>query len=135
MREITSHHDGHGLAESIRLEADDIPAEQEFGGASHRYLAAMREPGDGRPLNDEDEEIVLVVQFQKGPRKAPASTSGIIDSVLLAIVADRLECFQAGPFPSLEGKRALMHVRAAMDEFKGRADERARRGVLGKAEK
>lgn len=39
MREITTHHDGHGLNESIEIEADDPGP----GGASHHYNAVIRE--------------------------------------------------------------------------------------------
>lgn len=129
MRQITTHHDGHGLAETIRLEADEISPDPKHGGASHYYKAFMAPEGSSGPYG-----VVLSVQFQKGPRNEPGSIPGVIDGVLLAIVEDRLQCFQAGPFPSPKGTEALLHVQAALRCFKARADERAARGVLGKAE-
>lgn len=123
MREITTHHDGHGLAESIAIGSDGLGP----GGAAHHYVATSKIDGLlGMRLAE--------IQFQKGPRLEEGSTPGIIDTVLLAIVADRLRCFQAGPFPSEEGQDALELIEAAMACFKRRADLRAARGVLGKAE-
>lgn len=130
MREITTHHDGHGLAESIKIRADEIPDDPRFGGASHHYVAFAHGP-NGYAI----QPAALQVQFQKGPRNVEGSTPGVIDTVLLAIVEDRLNSFQGGPFPSDEGAMARYHVREAMKQLKLRADVRARRGVLGKAEK
>ena len=127
MREITTHHDGHGLAESIKIEADEIPEEERFGGASHYYKAWM---SDGKAPYP----VVLSVQFQKGPRGDARSLPGVIDNVLLAIVADRMSCFMDGPFNSEQNGLAYRHVIEAMAALRRRADERAARGVLGKAE-
>ena len=121
MRELTTHHDGHGLAENLRIQADDLGP----GGASHSYTVTFRDRVG----------VCAHVQFQKGPRGVETSTPGVIDSVLLAIVLDRLDCFQNGPFPSDEGAEALEFVVQAMGRLMARADARAARGVLGKAEK
>lgn len=118
MRTITDHHDGHGLAESITIEATD---ELGPGGASHVYRLTL----PGGPL-------VGFVQFQRGPRDAPESTSGIIDSALLAIVVDRMRSFQAGPYPSREGALVRTKCEEALHWLRHRADERAARGVLGR---
>ena len=117
-RTITSHHDGHGLAESLTIEADEPGP----GGASHAYLVSRGYPAG---------IVVADIQYQKGPRHEAGSTTGIIDPVLLAIVADRLEAFQAGPFACEENAEALDAVHAAMAAFRRRADERAKRAVLG----
>jgi hypothetical protein len=117
MREIATHHDGHGLAESIRVRALDEPGP---GGAHHVYEVTT-------PLG-----VVGYAQYQKGPRGEPSSTPGLLDSCLLAMVRDRMECFQAGPFACAANALVLEHVTAAMAALKARADERAARGVLGK---
>jgi hypothetical protein len=116
-RLITGHHDGHGLAESLVIEADEPGA----GGASHRYVVTA-----------EDGTIVATIQYQAGPRHETGSTPGVIDSVLLAIVADRMEKFNEGPYRCRENSLVLTKVEEALHWLKHRADERARRGVLGK---
>jgi hypothetical protein len=52
------------------------------------------------------------IQFQNGPI-AEAGVNGITQEVLLAIVADRLRSFQAGPYACQENADALSHVSAA----------------------
>lgn len=115
-RLITDHHDGHGLAESIRIEADALGP----GGASHRYTVTA------------DDHHVAGIQYQRGPRNEPGSTPGVLDSVLLAIVADRMRCFNEGPYRARENALVLTKTEEALHWLKHRADERARRGVLGK---
>ena len=125
MRKITTHHDGHGLAETIELTANDEPGP---GGANHVYEARIPTPFDAMS----SAAYPLRVEYQRGPRGESGSTPGVLDSVLLAIVQDRLQAFQAGPYSCGENASALQHVTNAMDWMKRRADERARRGVLGK---
>lgn len=120
MRKITGHHDGHGLNESIRIEADEPGP----GGASHRYEMVYNFP-DGQL------QTVGFVQFQKGPRNVEGSTAGATDIALLSIVRDRLECFEAGEYACDENARALDALRQAIVWMKERADNRAARGVLG----
>lgn len=116
MRNITSHHDGHGFNESITIEADEAGP----GGASHLYVASINGVEVAR------------VQFQKGGRHEPGSTPGVLDGVLLAIVADRMQAFLAGPFPSREAAIVRTKVEEAMHWLRARADERANRGALGR---
>lgn len=73
------------------------------------------------------------MQFQHGPRDEPDSTPGILDSVLLAVIADRMECFSEGPFRTRENALVKTKVQEAMFWLRERADARAKRGVLGKA--
>jgi hypothetical protein len=49
----------------------------------------------------------------------------------LAIVRDRLEAFQAGPFNCRENSDALAGVVHAMDRLNDRTRDRIRRGVEG----
>lgn len=115
-RQIETHFDGHGLNESIRLEADALDG----SGASHRYIAII---GD---------EVVADIQFQQGPRLEPSSHPGVTEAVLLAILADRMEGFNKGPYSCRENSLVLTKVQEALHWTKHRADERAKRGVLGK---
>lgn len=118
-REITTHHDGHGLAESIHIEADEPGP----GGASHHYMVKVESMGAELGVAD--------IQFQKGPREVLGSNPGIIDNVLLAIVRDRLEAFNAGEYRCRENACAITHIQEAMMWMRERANERAKRGVLG----
>jgi hypothetical protein len=121
MRLITYHHDGHGLSESILVEADDL--DPNAGLSSNHYVASINGAQVAR------------IQFQHGPRDVEGSTPGILDSVLIGIVIDRLRCFQGGPFPSDQNREVLRHLWEALFWMKNRADERAARGVLGRAVK
>ena len=121
MKAITDHHDGHGLTESIELQAVDEPGP---GGAHHRYTASI----DGL-------RHVLDVQFQRGPRHEPDSTPGVVEGVLLAIVVDRMRDFQAGPYGCRENALVLTKCEEALHWLRHRADGRAKRGVLGTNQK
>jgi hypothetical protein len=119
MANITSHHDGHGLNEMIRIEKDDPGP----GGASHYFTF----------LNDG--AVCGFIEFQKGPRGVIGSTPGATELAVLAVIRDRLESFQAGPYACEENAEALNRVNEAMRLMKERADKRAARGVLGTYQK
>lgn len=125
-RSVIDHHDGHGLAESIQIDAD-APGP---GGASHHYWASIRIAGEDSITSSFHH--VADIQYQVGPRDEEESTPGVIDSVLLAIVTDRMRSFQAGPYACRENALVLTKTEEALHWLKHRADERARRGVLGK---
>jgi hypothetical protein len=119
MRQITDHWDGHRLAESLVIEAD--PIDPALGGASHHYVVSL----EGAQL--------ARIQFWHGSRHEPGSLPGILDTVLLAIVIDRMRCFERGPLACPTNREVLDYCDAALRALKSRADDRARRGVLGKA--
>ena len=116
MRTVTSHIDPFGAAD-IKIFADDI--DPNAGGASHKYAIEI------------SGECVAEVHFQHGPRGIDGKLTGCIDSAILAIAIDRLECFQEGPFAHESNARALAHLRDAADILRSRAAERKGRGVLG----
>lgn len=118
MKSLDLHHDGHGLNESIDLRADDA----DESGASHSYRGRI------------GETVVLDVQFQRGPRNVPGSIAGATEAALLAILIDRIEGFESGPFRCYENVEMLRHLRGALRCTSERAHERARRGVLGRNE-
>jgi len=121
VRELDQHHDGHGLNELLKVIADDL--DPMAGAASHRYTVTI------------GGEMVADIQFQQGPRESPASKPGCTEAVLLAILADRMRCFNAGPYGCRENALVLTKVEEALHWTRHRADERAKRGVLGKNEK
>jgi hypothetical protein len=124
-RAIDTHHDGHGLNESIVLQAMD---EADGSGASHFYEANIAD-------KDGVQRTCLVVQFQKGPRDVSGSAPGVTEAALLAILIDRLRGFQAGPYACRENAIQLTHLEECLMWTKERAHARAKRGVLGKNEK
>ncbi len=96
------------------------------GGAHHQYAATWV-----------DKQAALqqrVIDFQNGP--IPESgVNGLTHEALLAIVADRLRCFQAGPFATKANACALTHIEEAMHWLHSRTLERMRRGVEGTHQK
>jgi hypothetical protein len=127
-RRLVGHHDGFGLNDSIDLVSDEIGP----GGAAHAYEARIRV--DGREGRVSIHTVALAV-FQKGPRNEPGSTPGITEAVLLEILIDRLEGFQAGQYACRQNADALEALIMARDYLRLRARERASRGVLGKYER
>lgn len=95
------------------------------GGAYHTYV-----------ITSGDHQVILeTILFQKGPRKDPESTMGILDSDLLEIVRDRLKAFQAGEYATRENAIALTHIEEALMWMNRRVEDRIERGVLGTTEK
>jgi hypothetical protein len=89
------------------------------GGANHHYVIhnASIEATD--------------IKFQKGGIK-DNGINGITQEALLAIVIDRLRCFDKGPFSSRENALALTKCEEALQWLHSRTIERMRRGVEGK---
>lgn len=90
------------------------------GNASHTYGIQYGGPKD-----------VVKVQFQHGACGLADSTPGIFDDDLLAIVQDRMEGFQSGPFACAENQACLEAVRAAREALGSRVARRIAQGVLG----
>lgn len=124
MPTIDHHHDGHGLNDIITIGCDE--RDPNSGGASHDYRLLIEVPGGTLKVGR--------IQFQHGPRKEPGSTPGVTEAALLAILIDRLEGFQAGPYRCRENAIMLTKLQECLHWTRHRADERARRGVLGKNE-
>jgi hypothetical protein len=134
MREITTHHDGFGLNDIIKLTADE--KDPHAGNASHTYTASFEEPSfDQNGDDDSWEREVLRIQFQHGGRLLPDSTPGVTERLLLAILIDRLQSFQSSTFSCKENSVALTHLETATLWLDKRVRDRANRGVLGKNEK
>lgn len=91
------------------------------GGAYHDYAI----------VNAETQEILVAIEFQKGPRKDPESQHGAIDSDLLEIARDRLKHFQAGGYACVENQHALDHIEEALMWLNRRVEDRIERNVLG----
>lgn len=73
--------------------------------------------------------VYLDLRFQNG--NPAESINGISNEALLAIVLDRLEGFQAGPYPCRQNEAALAGIRFAMLALHDRARDRGARDVEG----
>lgn len=116
MRELT----GHQINEcnsNITITCDDLG----HGGASHVYDVAIT--GKGASVSTR-------LSFQNGPIKE-VGVNGITHEVLLAILVDRLTCFQAGPYASRENALALTKLQEAAHWLEHRTKARVARGVEG----
>lgn len=91
------------------------------GGANHLYQIIKDGP-DVAPLT--------IIKFQKGGVQEQG-VNGISNEALLAIVADRLQGFMDGPYPSEETGEALNSVLHALSCLEKRTVERIERGVEG----
>ena len=114
MREITTHK-VNGLNEALTINVIDDPGQ---GNACHVYDILGCNPNN------------VTIRFQNGPIKE-AGVNGISKEALLAIVRDRLEGFQSGPYACKTNAHALVCVIGAMTALHSRTKERTERGVEG----
>ena len=146
-RHITVHrHPGDEINNLTHIEADD--RDEGCGNASHTYLLTREDvfeeipatadgpadtsDWDGPTIKDHAE--LARIEFQHGGRNTEGSTPGILDGALLAVVIDRYEGFQSGPFTCSENQEVLDHLYAALGVMKARIDKRNAQRVLGKNE-
>lgn len=94
------------------------------GGACHEYAVKPKESNNDQPEN------FAIVDFQNGAIKE-AGVNGCHNEDLIAIVMDRLECFQSGEFACDENQSAYSHLQNALDLLNKRTNDRIERGVEG----
>lgn len=116
-RHLTGHQT-NPCNEQIDLVVLDGPGE---GGACHEYeiIVKSREGIQRQRLS-----------FQNGPIKE-VGTNGITQEVLLAVLIDRLEHFQAGRYACRENALALTKLEEAQMWLHSRTRQREGRGVEG----
>ncbi|MCA8427844.1 hypothetical protein LGN30_32160 [Burkholderia seminalis] len=130
MRTITDHVI-NPANDKLTISVTDEPG---AGGANYLYMIegfdTTSNPSDpfverhGQPARH------ATILFQNGPI-AEAGVNGITQEVLLAIVADRLRSFQAGPFACRENALALTKIEEAQHWLQQRTIARMRRSVEG----
>src|SRR3990167_3378984 len=98
---VIEDHKVNQANDRLKIEVMDEPGP---GGASHHYLVTL--PDWTRGPDGSDAKGIWDIVFQKGPINE-AGPNGLTQEVLLAIVADRLRSFQAGPFSCRENALAL----------------------------
>jgi len=136
MRELTSHK-VNPANDKLKIEVLDEPGS---GGAHHLYVISGFAGEVGGPdcfmdwLEANPDADNCVISFQSGPI-AEAGVNGITHEALLAILIDRMECFEKGPFASEYNKRALFHLYEAQSRLLDRTRERMSRGVEGTHQK
>lgn len=118
MKKITAHK-VNGLNEAIEIEAGE-PGQ---GGAPEQYRIALTQAGSLNPL--------VFLQFQSGPIKIPANFNGLTNEALLAVLIDRMQGFQSGPFACRENAIALTKMEEALMWLQKRTRDRMTRGVEG----
>lgn len=123
MRTITDHV-VNPANDQITIEVLDEPG---AGGANHVYQVRGYH-------SKEVDETAVVIRFQNGPINE-VGVNGLTQEVLLAIVADRLRSFQAGPFACRENALALTKIEEAQHWLQQRTIARMRRGVEGTHQK
>jgi hypothetical protein len=122
MRKLTTHV-ANPLNDKLDIEVLDEPG---AGGACHEYLIHL-------PIDIKHGVRQTLINFQNGPI-AENGINGVTHEALLAILIDRLECFQDGAFACHENAEALSHLQEAMDWLHSRTRERMSRGVEGKTQ-
>jgi hypothetical protein len=95
------------------------------GGACHRYFISRADSPASAPVGEFGH-----VEFQNGPIKE-FGVNGCHQEDLLAIVIDRLRCFQAGTYACRENALALTKIEEAMHWLNSRTAARVSRGVEG----
>jgi len=118
MRTLTSHKVNE-CNESLDIFVADEPGQ---GGACHEYRV------------EHPNRQIASISFQNGPIKE-VGVNGVTQEALLAIVEDRLICFQVGPYACRENAVALTKIQEAMMWLQKRTRDRIARGVEGTHEK
>ena len=131
MRHINTHR-LNVSANELNITAVDIPGS---GGACHHYCISGYNPNSnvsyvGPEIKDNEPGPITNILFQNGPIKE-VGVNGLTHEVLLAIIIDRLQSFQEGPFKSRENAIALTHLETALLWLHKRTLDRQARGVEG----
>lgn len=142
MRQLTDHIvEGDSVNHQLVVTVMDEPG---HGGACHRYLisgfnlktnpALSETEGDSIGNEEFASPDSGCIIFQNGPIKE-VGVNGITHESLLAILIDRLEGFQSGPYACEDNALALMQLKLALRNLQARTMRRIERGVEGTHEK
>jgi hypothetical protein len=130
MRSIDSHR-VNPANDSLMIGVMDAPG---AGGANHLYMVegfdTSTNPSDPFTARHGQPARHATILFQNGPI-AEFGVNGITQEVLIAILIDRLQAFQAGPFANDYNAAALAHLQSAQGALFDRTRNRMTRGVEG----
>lgn len=104
------------------------------GGANHHYSITGFDTTENPARLDCPAQHGIEVIFQNGPIKE-SGINGLTNEVLLGILIDRMEGFQAGPYACAPNADALNHCKWALELLKARTRARIARGVEGTHQK
>lgn len=126
-RSIKTH--THNVAnEHICIEVLDQPGP---GNANHHYfLSGFHTKGNPSADSSCNDNTGLHVLFQNGPIRE-SGINGVTNEALLALVIDRLQGFQSGPYACRENALALTKLEESMHWMLHRTILREVRGVEG----
>ncbi len=129
MTRVLTGHQVNPANDLLKIEVLDEPG---AGGAHHAYSidGFSSEGNPSAQCFGPGYFVGLSVLFQNGPI-GEAGVNGVTHEALLAILIDRLECFQAGPYMNHFNGIALDFLRAAKLALLDRTRERMARGVEG----
>lgn len=120
MRELTGHK-VNPANDVLKVLVHDEPGS---GGANHEYSI-------GIPSQDPNSTATMyAIRFQNGPI-AEVGVNGLTHEALLAILIDRMEGFQRGPYASADNQEALEAMTRAQEALQRRTRARMARGVEG----
>lgn len=126
-RYIYTHISNSANAE-LKIVALDQPG---AGGACQSYLiGGFNTSNNPSKLGIEKPTQDLHILFQNGPIPE-VGVNGVTNEALMAILIDRLEHFQAGPYSCEENQHALDSLRRGLDWLRYRTQNRRERGVEG----
>lgn len=129
-RELTAHR-VNGANDQLQVTVEDEPG---AGGANHRYeVTGFDTENNASAENRQGFKSSFsrqVILFQNGPIKE-CGVNGITQEVLLAILIDRLEGFQRGPYACHDNQMALDALQTARLFLHKRTMDRLARGVEG----
>ena len=133
-RELTDHK-VNPANDKLTVTVEDAPG---AGGAHHFYMISGFNPRNNPSaafigFSDEGPSVFPFL-FQNGPINE-VGVNGITETALLAILIDRLRCFQAGPYACAENACALTQLEAAQESLHSRTRARMARGVEGTHQK
>jgi hypothetical protein len=130
MRELHGHK-VNPANDVLKIEVLDEPGS---GGANHLYhitgFNSRSNPSDPWTARHGEPAEHSTILFQNGPI-AEVGVNGVTHEALIAILIDRLEAFQKGPFANDYNAAALLHLQGAQHSLHGRTKERTGRGVEG----
>src|SRR4029077_3317041 len=129
MRELTGHK-VNPTNDKLTVLVVDQPGS---GGAHHRYEISGFDSKSNPSSDATDSEELFTsktILFQNGPI-AEAGVNGLTHEALLAILIDRLECFQKGTFANGYNAIALSSLKTAQEILLMRTRHRMDRGVEG----
>lgn len=130
MRELTDHKI-NPANDTLKIEVLDEPG---AGGANHLYSISGfntgTNPSDPFKARHGYPAEYSTILFQNGPINE-VGVNGVTQEALLAIVADRLRSFQAGPYACRENALALTKIEEAQHWLLSRTRSRMSRGVEG----